>query len=71
MNDLSLKLKKAVIEELTNSFHDLDKGYLSVGQKTYTRRELGLEIENETELGIDLLSTAIKMSLDRMSRNLK
>jgi len=71
MDELSLKLKKAVIDELTNSFYDLDKVYLCVGQKTYTRRELGLEIENETEFGIDLLSTVINMSLDRMSRNKK
>jgi len=69
MNDLTLKLKKSVIDKLTRNEQNLDEPYLVRNQKAYTRRELASEIENETELGIDTLTSMIMLAIDLTARH--
>lgn len=68
MNELSLKLKNEVVRKLTSNEQNLDEVYLSKGGKSYTRRELASEIENETEVGIGILSNMIMLAIDITSR---
>lgn len=69
MEDLSLKLKKSVIDKLTRNEQMLDVPYLVRNQKSYTRRELASEIENETELGIDTLTSMLILAIDLTARH--
>lgn len=69
MEDLSLKLKKSVIDKLTRNEQNLDIPYLVRNQKSYTRRELASEIENETELGIDTLTSMLILAIDLTARH--
>lgn len=69
MNELSLKLKKEVIRKLISNEQNLDEKYLTKGDKSYTRRDLANEIENETEYGISLLSSIIILAIDISTRS--
>lgn len=69
MEDLSLKLKKSVIDKLTRNEQMLDVPYLVRNQKSYTRRELASEIENETEIGIDTLTSMLILAIDLTARH--
>ena len=68
MNELTLKLKNEVVRQLTHNEQNLDVKYLYKGNNTYTRRELAVEIEAETALGIDLLAGMILLAIDISSR---
>lgn len=69
MDELSLKLKNSVIDKLTRNEQMLDVPYIVRNQKSYTRRELASEIENETEIGIDTLTSMIILAIDLTSRH--
>jgi len=69
MEKLSLKLKKSLVDKLTRNEHNLDIPYIVRNQKSYTRRTLALEIENETEIGIDTLTSMIMLAIDLTSRH--
>lgn len=69
MNELTLKLKNSVIDKLTRNEQNLDIPYIVRNQKSYTRRELASEIENETEIGIDTLTSMIILAIDLTSRH--
>lgn len=69
MEDLSLKLKNSLIDKLTRNEQNLDIPYLVRNQKSYTRRELALEIENETEIGIDTLTSMLMLAIDLTARH--
>lgn len=68
MNELSLKLKKEVVRQLTKNEQIMDEKYLYKGGKVYTRKELAVEIEAETEFGIDLLAEMITLAIDISTR---
>lgn len=69
INELSLKLKNGVIENLLNSPRDIDVKYMFCGNDSYTRRELADEIKKETEFGLDMLISAMSSSIDIVARN--
>lgn len=69
MEDLSLKLKKSVINLLTRNEQNLDIPYLVRNQKSYTRREIASEIEKESEFGIGMLSSMIILAIDLTARH--
>lgn len=66
MNELTLKMKNYLIKSILESPRDLDEDYIYCGNKTYSRRDLMIEIENETEFGIELLSTTMTLALDML-----
>ena len=68
-NDLANKLKNEVIKSLTKNPQNSDAPYLVCRAKTYTRKELALEIENETEFGVKIISDVLMLSLDLTARN--
>lgn len=68
MNELTLKLKNELIRKLTNNEQNLDEVYLHKGTKSYSRRDLANEVENETEFGISLLTDVLMLSLDLTTR---
>lgn len=67
METLLTKLKKNIIKHLRQD--DLDIPYLNSGVKTYTRRELIAEIELESNIGSDLISNLVVLTLDLVDRN--
>lgn len=71
MQELSQKLKKSLIETLVRNEQNIDDPYLFKNNKRWTRREIAKEIENETEFGIDMITSILNLSLDLMSRNNK
>jgi hypothetical protein len=68
MNELSLKLKQNVISQLTKNEQIVDERYLTKGNKSYTRRDIATEIENESEFGIEFLSGMIMLAIDLTAR---
>lgn len=68
METLVDKLKKDLIKNLTSNEQIADLDYLHAGTKTYTRREIAAEIENETEFGIDFLSGMVQLAIDLTAR---
>jgi phosphotransacetylase len=71
MNDLALKLKQCVISQLTKNEQIADDKYLLKGNKSYTRRDIAKEIEDETEFGVEFLSGMIMLSIDLTARGKK
>ena len=69
LNELSLKLKNGVIDLLMTSPRDIDAVYMCCGIKTYSRRELAEEIKNETEVGLEMLTSSMLVSIDQVARN--
>jgi len=69
INDLALKLKNGVADNLMNSPRDIDAVYMCQGSKSYSRRDLANEIKNETELGMDLITNMITIVLDKTARD--
>lgn len=68
MNDLTSKLKELLITKLLSNDQIVDEPYLYKGDTTYTRRMLAYEIENETEVGLETLTSIMMLSLDILSR---
>lgn len=68
MIDLSLKLKETLITKLLSNEQIVDEPYLYKGNITYTRRMLAYEIENETDVGLETLSSIMMLSLDILTR---
>lgn len=68
MNELALKLKNGVVKTLTRNEQNLDEDYLVKSDKTYSRRELAAEIENETPFGMELLTKTIILAIDLITR---
>ena len=69
LNELTLKLKNEVIRQLTKNEQNMDVAYIITGDKSYTKRELAAEIENETQFGIKMLSDMIMLSIDLTARH--
>lgn len=69
MNELSLKLKESVIKYLNAHNHVIDEPYIYREGKTYTRREIISEIDNETPFGVGFLSSMIMLAIDLTSRD--
>jgi len=68
INELSLKLKNGLIDNLMNSPRDLDVVYMCCGVNTYSRRELATEIQNETEFGLEMIINCMSATMDVVSR---
>jgi hypothetical protein len=64
MNELTLKLKNEVVRQLTKNEQNMNSDYLVKGDKTYSRRQLAAEIENETQFGIEILTSTIVLAMD-------
>jgi len=69
INELSLKLKNELINDLMTSPRNLDVEYLHVGMKVYSRRELANEIKNETEFGLEWLATSITVAINIIAKD--
>lgn len=67
MGELTDRLKSNLIKKLTDNV-DLDLPYLTSGENIYTRRQLAEEIEKETEIGLEVLTNSLMLSLDLISR---
>lgn len=68
MENLSKKLKSNLINQLVSNEQIADEKYIVIGNKSYSRRDISIEIENETEFGIDFLSNMILLAIDLTSR---
>ena len=69
LDKLTRDLKAAVIKSLLNENLDLDTPYAGVkGTKIFSRRELAKEIEDNTEVGINMLSDLIMLTLFQLSK---
>ena len=68
MNELSLKLKTEMVRQLRINKSKMDDVYIRTGDKSYTKRELANEIENETEFGIKMLTQMVSLAFDLLSR---
>lgn len=62
------KLKQSVIDNLSLDKYSLDKPYLAVGGKIYSRQELIDEIHGETELSEDIMAKLIGLTIDLLNR---
>lgn len=49
----------------------LDEHYMTCSTGTFSRRELAKEIENDTEVGRDMIRKLVKLSLDLVQRGKK
>jgi hypothetical protein len=67
MNELSQKLK--AIAASTYSKFGEEKSILIRGYKAYTGKEIAKEIEDETELGMRILSGLLKLTIDLVKRD--
>lgn len=67
VRELTDRLKSNLIKKLTYNV-DLDLPYFTRGENTYTRRQLAEEIEKETEIGLEVLTNSLMLSLDLISR---
>jgi hypothetical protein len=69
MEELSKRLKRAMINTILNKKQtDLDGSYMTTSQGTFSRNELASEIENETVVGVQLLSNIISLSIHLLER---
>ena len=68
MNELSIKLKNEVVRQLTKNEQNMDDPYLISGNQTYTRKQLADEIEKETQLGIQTLTSMVILAIDLTTR---
>jgi hypothetical protein len=65
MNELSKELKDLTVA--TYKKFGEDKGLVTRG-KAYTGNEVAYEIENETELGMNILRSLLSLSIDLIKR---
>jgi len=63
MQELSEKLKNQLVENLTKK-HDADEPYLYTQGRQWTRREIAEEVKNETEFGVNQMTSLLMLSLD-------
>ena len=68
MEELSKKLKAELISQLTRNEQNLNLPYLTRGDKMFTRKTLATEIENETDIGIEILTNILMLAVDLMTR---
>lgn len=68
MEELSKKLKAELISQLTRNEQNLNAPYLMRGDKMFTRKTLATEIENETDIGIEILTNILMLAVDLMTR---
>jgi hypothetical protein len=68
MNDLTLKLKELLINKLRKNEQIIDDPYLNKCGINYSRRMLAQEIEDESEVGLDVLNSILLLSIDILSR---
>lgn len=68
METLSQKLKKATIDRLLRNQQIVNEPFLVNSGKSYSRRELADEIENETNFGISTLANLIILAADILNR---
>jgi hypothetical protein len=71
MNELALKLKQTIISQLIKNEQIVDAIYLHKGRKSYSRRNIATEIENETEFGIEFLAGMVMLAIDLTARQKK
>lgn len=68
MEELSKKLKTELISQLMRNEQNLNAPYLMRGDKMFTRKALATEIENETDIGIEILTNILMLAVDLMTR---
>jgi len=68
MEKLALKLKSEVIKRLGSNEQVLDEPYMVAGEKSYTRRDILNEVENETDFGVQILTNMIMLAIDLTAR---
>ena len=69
LNELSLKLKQALVNNLLDvEESELDAPYIASSRGSWTRRFLVTEIQNETDLGIEQLEMIFGLTLDLLER---
>lgn len=69
MNELSNRLKNAIVSDILNKKQNLlDEHYVTSSQGSFTRRELAEEIKNETEVGMQVVEDILKLTLDLLHR---
>ena len=59
-------LKKNIIRIFTRMG---DKKAVVIGNKSYSGIELANEVENETEIGIDMVNKLIRLTIDLLTRD--
>jgi hypothetical protein len=64
------ELKSSVVEMLSDG-DDLDVPYLITGSKSFTKRELALEVTNCTDQGIHVLKMLFSLTIDLVKRGKK
>ena len=69
INSLTNKLKKQLINSLKINDDVMNDPYLTIDEKTYTKKEIINEIQNETEIGIKLITNVLMATIDYMSRS--
>jgi hypothetical protein len=70
MDKLVKKLKNNLVSKLTANDQIMDNPYLIRGNKTYTMRQLSIEIENDTDFGVEFLTDMIMLSIDLTARQI-
>lgn len=68
MQELSEKLKNQLVDNLINK-HDADEPYMYTQGRKWTRREIAEEVKNETEFGVNQMTSLLMLSLDLLARN--
>lgn len=64
LNKLTKELKESVI----NTYKKIGENNAIHSCKQYTGNEVASEIENETEFGVNILSSLIKLSIELVKR---
>lgn len=69
--ELVSTLKKNLIKDLLRNKESLNKPYLLSNGKVWTRKQLAKEIEKETEMGLEVFSSILFLSIDLTARGKK
>ena len=69
MQELSEKLKNQLVETLIRNEQNADEPYLYTQGRSWTRREISEEVKNETEFGVNQMTSLLVLSLDLIARN--
>lgn len=67
--ELSKNLKTELIKTLLNNEQIVDDKYFTSGDKVYTRRELAQEIEDETAIGVKIMTNMVVLAIDFTTRH--
>ena len=66
--NLEIKLKEAIVKRLLLSEEKRKEKYIIYNGESFTREQFADEIQNETEIGIDMMVTVMNMAVNLLNK---